>query len=438
MNTAATFPDPLMPVKAQDGTRLADPSRAPSSQRRLFSDWVHPRLEPPGVLEGTRYTVIRFLGQGGMGEVYEVLHQDLGRRCVVKVLHKNHRDRRDLAVRMRDEARTLAALHHPNLVDVFDLGVTNDGRPFFAMDLLLGGDLRSELARVGVMAVPAALDLMCQALDGLGAAHQAGFVHRDVKLENLFLCDDGRLKVIDFGIAKVLHADVSVTRCGVAVGTPRSMAPEQCTLRPIDARTDLYAAGLALYELVTGRGPFDELRANEQAICFAHCERTPPPPSELAPQPISPGVEAAILKAISKSPENRFQSAAEMREALRALRRGLRGEWRTAGTRAMAGTRPKRVSLHGERPWPSVRSLPSLSWNTGPLALPARESPRPTLPRASRARAVGPSMAACMLSVIVVSLSVALASLTQPPVAAGASAPACGADSSLAKPAPSP
>jgi eukaryotic-like serine/threonine-protein kinase len=270
-------------------------------------------------IRGTPYVALRLIGQGGMGEIYEAEHRHLGRRCVLKVLHRSHRGRVDLAARMRDEARSLAMLRHPNLVDVFDLGTAPDGRPFFVMDLLRGRDLRAELLKRRVIEVPAALELIAQALEGLESVHAAGIVHRDVKLENLFLCEDGTLKLLDFGIAKIMGSTLGHTERGVAIGTPRSMAPEQCVLAEVDARTDVYAAGLALFELIAGEGPFDELRGDAEALRFAHCARTPPPPSRIAPQPIDAAVDAVVLRAIAKVPADRFQSAREMGAALRAL-----------------------------------------------------------------------------------------------------------------------
>ena len=277
-------------------------------------------LHPGARLEGTPYVVVGMLGQGGMGEVYEVEHLPLGRRAALKVLHRNHRDRPDLAARLCEEARLLARLRHENLVEVLDLGVTADGRPYFAMPLLRGRDLRDELTRARALSAEAALALAAQALDGLAAAHAAGLVHRDVKLENLFLQEDGTLKVLDFGVAKVLSSgDLGRTGPGAPPGTPRSMAPEQCAGQPVDARADLYAVGLVLYELCTGSGPFDELRGNDHALRFAHCDRWPAPPSQRSPHPIGPAVDAVILRALAKAPEDRFQTATEMAAALRGL-----------------------------------------------------------------------------------------------------------------------
>jgi eukaryotic-like serine/threonine-protein kinase len=294
---------------------LTDPDAPPRSRGE---EPYAMAIAPGDRLLGTPFVVVRLVGHGGMGEVYEVEHVELGRRVALKVLHARHADRPDLAARIRDEARLLAKLRHPSLVDVFDLGVTADGRPWFAMPLLRGRDLRDELARRGPLPPHEAIAWMAQALDGLAAAHAAGLVHRDVKLENLFLEEHGAVKVLDFGVAKITQGGaLGLTNPGAPPGTPRVMAPEQCAGREVDARADLYAAGLALYELVTGRGPFDDLRGNDDAMRYAHCAREPLPPSRVAKVPA--GVDAIVLRALAKEPRDRFQSATEMAHALRSL-----------------------------------------------------------------------------------------------------------------------
>ena len=272
------------------------------------------------VIAGTPYLALRRLGRGGMGDVYEVAEGSLeGPRYALKLLHARLGHRRDLALRFQQEAMVAGRVDHPNVVRVFALGETADGRLYLMMELLRGRDLRAALVHTGPLPVARALELAAQALDGLAAAHAAGIVHRDVKLENLFLGDDGTLKVLDFGIAKIAHGDAALTLPGAVVGTLLTMAPEQFVQADVDPRADVYAAGLVLYELITGQGPFDELRGSPQALQFAHCERTPPAPSCLARRPIAAGVEAAILRALAKSPGDRFQSAREMADALRRL-----------------------------------------------------------------------------------------------------------------------
>jgi serine/threonine protein kinase len=274
-------------------------------------------LGPGDRVEPTPYHVVRRIAAGGMGELFQVFHPELGRHAALKVLHRRHAHRADLALRMRDEARMLAGLSHPSLPTVFDAGTLEDGRPFLVMELLEGNDLRRELARFGMLAVPSAIGLVAQALSALSVVHRASIVHRDVKLENLFLCADGRLKLLDFGIARSDEgARLGRTGCGVALGTPRAMAPEQHDAGSVDARTDLYAVGVALFELVTGRGPFDEEARTIDALRIAHCRKAPPAPSSLARQPVSPAFDRVVLRALDKDPARRFASADELRRAL--------------------------------------------------------------------------------------------------------------------------
>jgi serine/threonine protein kinase len=263
------------------------------------------------------YVVLGRLGEGGMGEVYEVEHARLGSRFAAKVLHERHRGRADLEVRLLREARLLAAIRHPRVVAVVDVDHLPDGRPFFVMDRLAGNDLCAEVARSGLPPASVALEWIAQALDGLAALHAAGLVHRDVKLSNLHLDDAGAITVIDLGAAQ---AGVRGGRAsGLAIGTPRSMAPEQQAGGPVDARTDVYGAGLALYDLLAGRGPFDDRLGDADAMRRAHATIEPPPPSRLAPRRVSPGVDAAVQRALAKAPADRYASAAVMARALRAL-----------------------------------------------------------------------------------------------------------------------
>jgi serine/threonine-protein kinase len=247
---------------------------------------------------------------------------------VVKLIHRHLADRRDLADRLRLEAEALAAVDHPNVVRVVGSGATAEGRASLAMERLEGRTLRAELAARGTIPATEAIDLAVQALAGLEAVHRAGLVHRDVKLDNLFLCDAPPggarvVKILDLGVAKLLAgarpAPLAVpTAEGVSLGTPRFFSPEQATGAPLDARADIYAMGLVLYALVTGRAPFAHHHAVD-ALLRAHAEETPEPPSRRAPAPLPAGREAAILKALAKRPPDRFPSAAAFAEALRRI-----------------------------------------------------------------------------------------------------------------------
>ncbi|MFO0761734.1 MAG: serine/threonine-protein kinase [Byssovorax sp.] len=326
---------------ARRGLSLRDRRVEPSWQMLAIGDR----------LPGTPYRVRALIGLGGMGEVVEVSEVSevdeegaKGPRRALKVLHPRHRGRADLAARMEREGRALARAAHRNLVRVLGQGALADGRPYLVMERLAGHDLRVELRRHGALPARRAIALAAQALDGLAAVHAAGLVHRDIKLENLFLCEDGTLKVLDLGLAKVVEGsagEASLTAAGVCFGTPRTMAPEQHVLEPVDHRADLYAMGAVLFELCTGRGPFDELGPEPLALRYAHCRKDPPRPGAIAPRPLDPGLDAIILRALSKSPAARFQTAGEMAAALRAL--SARPEAPRSGSIPRASSRLARV-----------------------------------------------------------------------------------------------
>ncbi|WP_434043228.1 MULTISPECIES: serine/threonine-protein kinase [Sorangium] len=274
------------------------------------------------LLYGTPYRPVRWLGRGGMGEVIEAAHVGLDKPVVVKLLHRDLNREPRLVERMRVEAQSLARLAHPNLVTVTDFGRTAEGRTFLVMERLLGRTMREELAARGALPALEALDLVTQTLAGLAAAHGAGIVHRDVKLENLFVCDadaQGRrvVKVLDFGIAKVVAPggdgrapapSLYQTEEGVLVGTPRYLSPEQACGLAVDARTDVYAAGVVLYTLLAGRGPFEHVRPVHELV-RAHASEVPAPPSWHAPWPVPPELDRAVMRALEKRPELRFPDA---------------------------------------------------------------------------------------------------------------------------------
>lgn len=264
-----------------------------------------------------------------MGEVVEAEHRALGKSVVVKLLQRDLARRPDLVDRMRLEGQALARLTHENLVAVLDLQVTLEGRPFLVMERLHGRTLREELhARCAIPAAEA-IDLARQALSGLGAAHEAGIVHRDVTLANLFLCNPrpgaaGRVvKLLDFGLAKVVSRAggrapqplQASTEEGVSMGTPRFFSPEQAAGERVDARADLYAMGIVLYTMVTGRGPFADLVTLDDLLA-AHLTLSPARPSFHAPWPLPPGLDEAIARAMEKRPQDRFASATEFASAL--------------------------------------------------------------------------------------------------------------------------
>jgi serine/threonine protein kinase len=274
-------------------------------------------------LPGTGYRALRRLGAGASSEVFEAVGVDRVRRAV-KVLRSVFVDTPEAVFRLEQEGRALAALDHPNLVPVVDVGTTLSGRPFFAMPLLEGETVRGRLLRRGPMAPAVACAIVADALEGLEAAHAAGIVHRDVKPANLFLprrpagSRAKRCVVLDFGIAKVSGASDGRTTGPMVLGTPRYLAPEQILGGRVDARTDVYAAGLLLYEMITGRAPFDVGGPIE--TMRAHLEITPPGLRELTA--VSPELEHAVARAIARSPARRWPSARAFAAVLeRAARR---------------------------------------------------------------------------------------------------------------------
>jgi serine/threonine-protein kinase len=334
----------------------------------------------PDPLAGTAYRTLAKLGQGAMGLVVEAEHVKLGKRVCVKLLLASLEGHPDLADRMRLEAQSLARLSHPYLLAVTDYGETPDGRPYLVSERLHGRTLAEELKARGTLPVTEAIELVTQALLGLGAAHAHGIVHRDVKPANLFVCDAApgqkrHVKVLDFGIAKLVSRASAIaplafpTEEGVSVGTPRYFSPEQARGAAIDARTDLYAVGLVLYTLVAGRGPFDHARGAE--VVLAHATETPKPLSAVAPQPIPARLDRVVLKALAKDPARRQESAesfvAELEQVLADL---------------AAPAPPRAVAAHG------TEILPTTTEPIAPRAPSGTREPGAPLPFAPPAPTV--------------------------------------------------
>ena len=285
-------------------------------------------------LEGTPYAVVGHIATGGMGEVYLADHRTVRGRYVVKLLHAQMVSDARLVDRMRVEAQALSVLRHPSIVHVFDSGTTPSGRPYIVMERLQGNTLADELRQRGALRVSEALTWARQLLSALQAAHDIGVVHRDVKLSNLFLHEapdqPRRLKVLDFGIAKVLEGASDKapqplhqpTEVGIVIGTPAYVSPEAVLGKPIDHRADIYAAGIVLYILLTGRGPWDHERRELHSLA-ARVRELPQPPSARTRKPLPPEVDAAVMKALARAPEERFQTAREFETALESAAANL-------------------------------------------------------------------------------------------------------------------
>jgi serine/threonine-protein kinase len=270
------------------------------------------------LIAGTRYRVTRLLGTGGMGRVYEVEHVELGKRFVLKALRQSLARRRDLVARLRTEWRALARLDHRNIVSVTDAGTSSNGVTFYVMERLEGETLAALLLRQGRLLPQVALAIAIGVLDGLSAAHRIGVVHRDVKPPNVFLIGSTRVKLLDFGIAKVEEVSNVVTARGTAVGTPRYMSPEQAHGIDVDARSDIYAAGLILFEMLSGSGPFDDVR-DPHELCLAQLGRQAPLLSSISV--VAPELDRLVASMLAKDPRERPSDAASLARQLRVLAR---------------------------------------------------------------------------------------------------------------------
>ncbi len=278
----------------------------------------------------SHYRIISQLGEGGMGVIYVAEDTLLGRRVAIKVpmhaagAHNSHH------ARFLREARSVSALSHPHIANVFDFGELPDGRPFIVMELVNGQDLGA-LMRAGALTLGRAVEIVEQVAAALGEAHRLGIVHRDVKPSNILINERGEVKVLDFGLAKLLEDNpafaridsdartlqVAKTRSDVIVGTPLYLSPEQASGAPVDARSDLFALGALLYEAIAGRPPFSGANLIEIAAEVLRVE--PPPPSKFNSR-VPPELDRITLKALGKKPEERYQTAADFARDLRAFR----------------------------------------------------------------------------------------------------------------------
>ena len=260
---------------------------------------------------GGRYHLERLIGSGGMAQVWEATDLVLGRQVAVKVLHPHLAVDDALVARFRQEAVAAARLSHPGIVGVYD--TCSDG-PYEAivMELLDASTLRQHLDEHGPLDAETTVRIALRLLDALEAAHRAGLVHRDVKPSNILLCRDGRVKIADFGIAKS-EDQTELTQEGTLVGTATYLAPEQLLGGKVDARTDLYSLGIVLYECLTGRVPFrGETGA---AVALARLHSDPVDPRRVRAD-VPPSLAAPIMRVLSRDPDERFDSAADLRAAL--------------------------------------------------------------------------------------------------------------------------
>ncbi|HET6582088.1 MAG TPA: serine/threonine-protein kinase, partial [Nannocystaceae bacterium] len=318
---------PAAPVRAVAGDAMA-PTRALADDGSLDLGKPLLPLAPGAAITGTRYRLVRWLGDGGMGVVYEAEHVDLGRRVALKILRSEACRRPELVDMFRAEARTVAQIRSDYIVEVYDFAEVADGRALFTMELLDGRTLRS-LVNEGPIDPGRTIAIARQVCKGLAAAHDAGVVHRDIKPENVFLTRrlgrDDAVRVLDFGISAILaDARLAASR---AAGTPWYLAPERVAGLAHDGRADIYALGCTMFEMLSGRRPFN---GDEHEVLVEHIEREAPRLTDVAPDRAIPAALAAVVsRCLAKQPEERYATAGELEAALceAQIESGLQTPW---------------------------------------------------------------------------------------------------------------
>ncbi|MBT2404057.1 MULTISPECIES: protein kinase [unclassified Streptomyces] len=284
-----------------------------------------------GSLAGGRYQLRDLLGEGGMASVYLAYDSALDRQVAIKTLHSELGREASFRERFRREAQAVAKLSHTNIVSVFDTGEGDlDGAlmPYIVMEYVegqpLGSALQADINQYGAMPADKALKVTADVLAALETSHEMGLVHRDIKPGNVMMTKRGVVKVMDFGIARAMQSGVtSMTQTGMVVGTPQYLSPEQALGRAVDARSDLYSVGIMLFQLLTGRLPFEA--DSPLAIAYAHVQEEPVTPSSIN-RSVTPAMDALVARALKKNPNERFPTAAAMRdEVARVMSAGQTG-----------------------------------------------------------------------------------------------------------------
>jgi len=361
---------------------------------------------------GTRYRIVRDIAQGPMSMVHEAHHVDLGRKVALKVLDRQRCRSQDAASRFRHEARVVAQLRHPNLVQIHDFGVSSDGRPYYAMEYLDGETLADRLQRQGRLPWNEAVSLCIQACQALETAHALGVVHRDIKPANLFVTAEGVVKLLDFGITQTdVEPERSASESLTLIGTPEYMAPEQIGQRSVDARADIYALGSVLYELVTGCLP--HVGANTVTLLDNKVHDKVKPPSQRVKKLDLPKyLDRVLLTALATDMKDRYDNVTGMRQDLvwilgskertqKVRRRAVVGSALALATASLVAG-----SIALDR-WPSIEGLPTLddlsarlsTWDEPSAeAVVVEESSRPLASAAMPPPTAAPSPASTLIS----------------------------------------
>ena len=274
-----------------------------------------------GQIVKERYEILEILGEGGMAFVYKARDTQLERFVAIKTLKPNYVNQETFVDRFKREAKTAANLNHPNIVQIFDWGIEEE--PYFVMEYIEGNTLTSIIAKNRSISLSDILFIGAQVSSGLHAAHQKGLVHRDIKPGNIMITPDGKVKVTDFGIVSLQNEESDITKTGSILGTASYISPEQAQGKPVSIESDLYSLGTVLYELITGKAPFN----GDSPISTAtkHLTEKPDKPS-LYRRDLPKGVESAILRLLEKASYDRFKSAEDLRATLLQQRKALQSE----------------------------------------------------------------------------------------------------------------
>lgn len=332
-----------------------------------------------------RYELERRIGEGGMARVYLGRDLRLNRRVAIKVLHTQFASDPSFLSRFNHEAQAAANLRHPNIIDIYDFGHDGD-IPYIVMEYVEGQDLKALLRLHGPLPIDRAVDMAEDVADALDAAHRAGLVHRDIKPQNIIVGSNDMVKITDFGIAKSALS-TSATETGVIFGTADYLSPEQARGLPATPASDIYALGVTLYEMLTGRLPFSG--ENSVAVAMQHVGTAPTPPSRYNSR-IPPQLENLVLSAMEKDPARRPASARAFAQQLRAYR--MMGDQGTVVRPAPVQTAPGPVvgptkpQTYEERPRPQSRPRPT---QTGPIPVRTSLPPRRSIPEPSRNSGLG-------------------------------------------------
>jgi eukaryotic-like serine/threonine-protein kinase len=266
-----------------------------------------------------RYKLRALLGSGGMAEVYLAHDEVLGRDVALKLLKDQYAGKEEFLERFKREARSAASLSHPHIVPVFDWGESEDGTYYMTMEYLLSGTLKDHILQRGTLPPQTVVEVALQIAAALRAAHKRGIIHRDIKPRNILITDSGHIKVTDFGIARAAEA-TTVSDLGDILGSVKYMSPEQAAGERVGAASDLYSLGVVLYEMLTGRVPFEVETPADVAV--EHSGGPPPHPREVNPE-VSDGMDALVMRLLAADPNDRYGSAAQLIKDLRRVRDGL-------------------------------------------------------------------------------------------------------------------